>query len=298
MNAGVKTPQPLIPLHRPLVYDCSMQTDGRLVVAIALSGEPRRALLLRKYRDLLRLGGLGERRQALWLAPTQAVAREVRERLALDSAAGLLDPGVTTFAGFATGVVRDGPRPLRAISTLQRRRLVRQVIAQAAAAGALQYFAPVGGSTGLVNLVDETIARLRRRDVAAKDFASQHRRGTPRLRELAGLYAQYEQLLDRQQLIDAEGMFRVARDRMEAEPAVATGIRLAVVDGFTEFTAPQLVMLRLLAGRAQQVVVTLPGEPGPGEEERRELFARTIATRKLLVEELGATLPPSRRKGR
>ena len=263
-----------------------METDARLVVAIALSGEPRRAVLLRKYHDLLRLGGLGERRQTLWIAPTQAVARDVRERLALDSTAGLLDPGVTTFAGFAAGVVRDGARPLRAISTLQRRRLVRQVIAQAAAEGALQYFAPVGGSTGLVNLVDETIARLRRRDVTAKDFARQHRRGAPRLRELAGLYVQYEQLLDQQQLIDAEGMFRAARDRMEAEPAVATGIRLAVVDGFTEFTAPQLAMLRLLAERAQQVVVTLAGEAGEGE--RRDLFARTIATQKRLVEELGA----------
>jgi ATP-dependent helicase/DNAse subunit B len=179
-----------------------------------------------------------------------------------------------------------GRGPLRPITTLQRRRLVRQVIAQASAEGALKYFAPVGGSTGLVNLVDETIARLRRRDVPAKDFARQQRRGAPRLRELAGLYAQYEQLLDQRQLVDADGMFRAARDRMAAEPAVATGIRLAVVDGFTDFTAPQLAMLRLLAERAERVVVTLPGEGG--YDERRDLFARTIATRRQLVEELGA----------
>ncbi|MBA4104422.1 MAG: hypothetical protein C0485_01600 [Pirellula sp.] len=265
-----------------------METDARLVVAIGLSGEPQREALLRKYRDLLRLGGLGERRRTLWLAPTQGVARDVRERLALSSAGGLLDPGVTTFAGFAAGVVRDGARPLRPITTLQRRRLVRQVIAQAAAERALKYFAPVGGSTGLVNLVDETIARLRRRDVPAKEFARQHRRGAPRLRELAGLYAQYEQWLDQQQLVDAEGMFRSARDRMIAEPAVATGIRLAVVDGFTDFTTPQLAMLRLLAERAERVVITLPGEAGAGE--RRDLFARTIATRTQLVEEFGATV--------
>jgi ATP-dependent helicase/DNAse subunit B len=265
-----------------------METDARLVVAIGLSGEPPREVLLRKYRDLLRLGGLGERRQALWIAPTQAVARDVRERLAIGSAGGLLDPGVTTFAGFAAGVVRDGARPLRLISTLQRRRLVRQVISQAASEGALQYFAPVGGSSGLVNLVDETISRLRRRDVPAKEFARQHRRGSPRLRELAGLYVQYEQWLDQQQLIDAEGMFRAARDRMVAEPAVGSGIQLAVVDGFTDFTKPQLAMLRLLAERAERTVVTLPGEMGSGE--RRDLFARTIATRSQLVEELGAEL--------
>jgi len=265
-----------------------MKTDARLVVAIGLSGEPPRDVLLRKYCELLRLGGLGERRQTLWIAPTQAVARDVRERLALGSTGGLLDPGVTTFAGFAAGVVRDGARPLRAISTLQRRRLVRHVIAQAASEGALQYFAPVGGSSGLVNLVDETISRLRRRDVSANEFARQHRRGAPRLRELAGLYVQYEQWLDQQQLIDAEGMFRAARDRMVADSAVGTGIRLAVVDGFTDFTTPQLAMLRLLAERAQRVIITLPGETGNGE--RRDLFARTIATRIQLVEELGAEL--------
>ncbi|BBO32034.1 PD-(D/E)XK nuclease family protein [Lacipirellula parvula] len=263
-----------------------MEMDARLVVAIGLSGEPQRAVLLRKYREMLRLGRLGERRRTLWIAPSQAVARAVREELALGGAGAILDPGVTTFAGFAAGVVRDGARPLRPISTLQRRRLVRQVIAQAQAEGALKYFAPVGGSSGLVNLVDETIARLRRRDKPAKDFARRQKRGTPRQRELAGLYAAYEQWLDDQRLVDAEGMFRAARDRMLAEPAVATGIELAVVDGFTEFTAPQLMMLQLLSQRASQVVVTLPGEAGEGE--RRDLFARTIATRQELVEELGA----------
>jgi ATP-dependent helicase/nuclease subunit B len=265
-----------------------MEMDARLVVAIGLSGEPQRAALLRKYRELLRLGGLGERRRTLWIAPTQAVARAVREELALGGAGAILDPGATTFAGFAAGVVRDGARPLRPISTLQRRRLVRQVIAQAQAEGALKYFAPVGGSAGLVNLVDETIVRLRRRDVPAKDFARRQKRGTPRQRELAGLYAAYEQWLDDQRLVDAEGMFRAARDRMLAEPAVATGIELAVVDGFTEFTAPQLMMLQLLSQRAARVVVTLPGEVGEGE--RRDLFARTIATRQQLVEELGAVV--------
>lgn len=263
-----------------------MEMDAKLVVAIGLSGEPQRAVLLRKYRELLRLGGLGERRRTLWIAPSQAVARAVREELALGGAGAILDPGVTTFAGFAAGVVRDGARPLRPISTLQRRRLVRQVIAQAQAEGALKYFGPVGGSSGLVNLVDETIVRLRRRDVPAKDFARRQKRGTPRQRELAGLYAAFEQWLDEQRLVDAEGMFRAARDRMLAEPAVATGIELAVVDGFTEFTAPQLMMLQFLSQRAARVVVTLPGEAGEGE--RRDLFARTIATRQQLVEELEA----------
>ncbi len=83
-------------------------------------------------------------------------------------------------------------------------------------------------------------------------------------------------------------MFRAARDRMTAEPEVATGIRLAVIDGFTEFTTPQLMMLRLLAERAERVVVTLAGEAGRGSGGI--CFARTIATRRLLVEELGAEI--------
>jgi ATP-dependent helicase/nuclease subunit B len=265
-----------------------MNSPSQLTVAIGLTGEPRRELLLRKYRDTLRLAGLGERRQVLWIAPTQGVVKELRDRLALAGGAALLDPGVTTFAGFAAGVVRDGQRPLRPLSTLQRRRVVRQVVARASAEGALNYFAPVAGSAGLVNLVDETIVRLRQRDVSAKQFARQHRRGAPRQRELAGLYAAYEQLLDEQGLIDADGLFRAARDRMEAEPAVATGIRLAVIDGFTQFTPPQLAMLRLLSERAAQVIVTLAGEPG--ESERTDLFARTIATRAMLVQEFGAAV--------
>ena len=262
-----------------------MDLGPKLLVALGLTGELQRRLLLRKYREVFQLGGLAERRQALWLAPTQAVARQVREELTLRGAAAILDPGVTTFAGFAAGVVRDLAIPRRAISNLQRRRVVRRVIADAAEAGGLKYFAPVGGSTGLVNLVDETIVRLKRRDVSAREFAKQQRRGGGRQRELAALYTRYEGTLSRERLLDGEGVFQAARDWMLAESEVATGLRLVVVDRFTEFTTAQLEILRLVAARAERVVVTLPGEGA--EHGRQDLFARTLATQKQLIEELG-----------
>ncbi len=115
----------------------------QLVVSIGLSGEPRREELLRKYRELLRLGGLGERRTALWIAPTHGGGEaRSRDRLAMAEHGAARPRGddlwrVRRRAWSATDRSRCAP-----LSTLQRRRLVRQVIARAAAEGRARSISP------------------------------------------------------------------------------------------------------------------------------------------------------------
>jgi len=250
-----------------------MDDATRVEILAGQAGSGKTAAALTDYREILRSGPILQRRRALWLAPTLAAASEIRDRLAGPDA--LLDPGVMTFAGFASSVVWDAGLRVRVLSRLQRRRILRQVIADAAAGGALTYFGRVAGSTGLLNLVDDAIARLKLRDVSAKALKIVAGK-TPRRRELAELYSRYEARLAAAKLLDEEGQFLAARDGLREAKQVATGLELVVVDGFTDFTAVQLAILELLAQRARRVLVTLPGD---GERTgRRELFAKTQAT--------------------
>src|SRR5688572_12518480 len=83
--------------------------------------------LLVRYREELSRGGIGT---ALWLAPTQRSAAEIRERLLDDGLKACLAPGVMTFDQFARRVVDAGKSPVRPLAGAQQRQLVKRLIHQ------------------------------------------------------------------------------------------------------------------------------------------------------------------------
>ncbi len=96
-------------------------------------------------------------------------------------------------------------------------------------------------------------------------------------RELAGLYAAYQDVLTRHDLYDTEGRFWSARHLLrEGQTRPFDALRCVYVDGFTDFTRTEHEVLQILADRVESLVVTLPLEPQP---RRRELFAKTERTR-------------------
>ncbi|MCC6494084.1 MAG: PD-(D/E)XK nuclease family protein [Pirellulales bacterium] len=211
----------------------------------------------------------------------------------------LVDPGVTTFAGFAEQVVWDAELRVRTLSPPQRRRLLRRAIAEASAAGALKFFRGAAGSLGLVSELSETIAQLKRQQVSAEAFQRQTRRAPPRRRELADLYRRYEALLQRAVAVDAEGLLLAAIDGMRSNRAVGSKLELVVVDGFNDFSPLQHALLALVAERTERVVVALLGDRRPPSAQasprvaRNELFAIPAATAQLF-EEGGAVIRPAR----
>ena len=257
----------------------------RLLLGPSCSGKA--AVALAAYREVLSRHGVAGRRRALWLAPTQAAASDVRDALIEGPADIFLDPGVMTFAGFANSVAWDAGVRVRTLTAVERRRLVRLVINQAHRDGRLPYFAPVVESGGLTTLVDETITALKRRDVDAAAYRRIARSRGARDQDLAELYERYQHALARAQADDAEGLFRAARDGMERTVAIGTGLELVVVDGFTDFTVAQRGIVELLAQRAAQVWITLDAEP---TATRPDLFAKTSETARLLQQSCGATV--------
>lgn len=276
-----------------------MPAARHLQILLAPDGSAATAAVLPIYRQALggdppldsraaatAAGRLAAQPRALWLAPSLAAAASARDALVAGPDDAYLDPGVATFADFAAEAMWASGRRFRRLLPLERRHALRRIIAEAAADGALQFFGKVTQSVGLLNLVEEAIAGLKRRGISAAAYEASHRT-LPRECELATLYTRYERRLAAGHLLDDEGLLLAGREALRDLPDVTAAIGLVVVDGFSDFTSAQADILAILAARAERVVVTLTADAavddsGSKVKPRIELFAKTLATRDAL----------------
>ena len=268
-----------------------MSARFTIICGPARSGKTER--LLAGYRDALR-----DRppKSTLWLSPTWRAAAEVRDRILSAKLRGCFSPGVTTFDKFAVNVLCGAGRPIRAVTRLMKRELVRDITADQAANGRLKHFLPIAGTGGLVDLVCEFISEFKRLEIWPHEFleACRKRGLTDKDAELYEIYEEYQHSLRAHELFDLEGRIWSARDilhhfrtaclRRGEVPAPPFVLRprlptFVVVDGFTDFTRTQHEILEDLAERAEQMYVSLPLEPEP---RRGDLFAKPLKTLKAL----------------
>lgn len=253
-------------------------------VQILVAGDPRQQPgptpeLLRRYRRRL-LDGVSSAAAwpGLWITLNHQAVAQTRTALAANGP--VLAPGVMTFDHLADAILCRSRRPVVPLSLIQRRRLLRQLIDAQAVAGQFAYHASVVDGSGFLAEVDRLIADLKRNYTWPEQFArrSSDRRHT----ELAQLYTTYQKTLHEAGLYDTQGCFWAAGDALRADPDLAQGTSLLVVDRFTDFTEAQWRILELLIPRCQEVVVTLPLDAElvdpAAASGRQELFGKSRAT--------------------
>jgi len=269
-----------------------------LIVVTGPAQSGKTHYLLSRYRTELSNGKPG---RALWLAPTWRTAADVRNRLLGNELSACWEPGVFTFDKFAQAVLESSPAPIRPLTRSMKRQLVRHLIDEQIANGRLQHFHPIAATSGLVDLVCEFISELKRLEIWPDDLrrACQDRGFTLKDRELLDLYEAYQIILRENQLYDAEGRFWSARDWLQqGQRRPFENLRLAVADGFTDFTRTQQEILEQLAGWVDEIIISLPLESEP---RRGDLFSKPLKTlrelerrhRNLSVRELPRPEKPS-----
>ena len=245
-----------------------------VVAGPARSGKTER--LLARYR-----GALAERAEpgrVLWIAPTQRVATQLRDRLLSAELPGCFSPGITNFAGFANSILQASTLEIRPISPQLKRQLLRRLIDAALDGGKLDHFKAIAATDGLVDLVADFISELKRLEIWPEHLeqACRQRGVSAKDRELVQLYTDYQAALMRHNLFDQEGRYWTARELLQdGQRRPYEHLELIVVDGFTDLTRTQHEMLQLLAERVEQLFVTLPLEEAP---LRDDLFARSTET--------------------
>ncbi len=260
-----------------------MPSPVELIVGPARSGKGRRVLAA--YRDALAEAGPG---RALMLVPTALRRRATESRLLASQPSGVLvQPHVLTLPGLAKRLLTAAGSPVRRITQLARRQVIRECL-DALRGKDAEMLGDVRSTPGLVGALDELFRELKQARVEPDAFgrALQGPLRSPRNRLLARLYDAYQKALHSRDVYDDAGQFWHAAALVAAGEFGPFGeLALLVVDGFQDFAPAQLDMLDALSRRSRRTLITLTWEP-----DRPNLFGVTGRTRDRLHERFGKRL--------
>jgi len=239
------------------------------------------------------------------ILPNQDHVRAFRRRLVsreTGSGIGVMGVELGTFYNFYAEILARAGRLLaRLIEPLQYR-LIQDIVArrygdQPSRGSEIThegYFAPLRDKPGFIAELRELIEELKRARIQPDVFASAVMGRGERLEELAALYADYQAWLMPQDWADAEGQGWLAEIALQEHSDLCRDVRLLIVDGFDEFNPTQLAVLKTLAQRAGETLLTLTGDVSRERPMlRRFTRARDILTRSLDVAPLPLSNPQS-----
>lgn len=217
---------------------------------------------------------------------TQLQVRSWKRRLA--ERGGSLGVRVGTFAALYGEILRAAGQVYTRLTEPIQYRLLRALVAEAP----LVHFSPLRNSPGFVQMLLGLIGELKAGGVFPQDLAEavQGMGGEPRLMEMADLYLAYQEQLRRRGWADAAGIGWLAAEVLSHHPQVGREWPCLMVDGFDDLTTVQIRVLRELAGRVGQLVITLSGQVEGAPSPRA--YRRFDRTRRLLEKELRVVAQP------
>ena len=147
------------------------------------------------------------------------------------------------------------------------------------------YYAPLRDKPGFIAELRELIEELKRARIQPDVFASAVLGRGERLEELAAIYADYQAWLQPQDWADAEGQGWLAEIALQDHSDLCRDVRLLIVDGFDELNPTQLGVLKTLAQRAGETILTLTGDVS----RERPILRRLTRARDILTHSLDVT---------
>ncbi len=187
--------------------------------------------------------------------PTALQAHAWRQRLA--DAGGAIGVHVLTFDRLVANCLNVAGEAYTELTDPLQYRLLRTIVDQLP----LDHYAPLKRKPGFIQVTKQVIGELKAGlvDPLAFTTAVIALGNEPRLRELAAIYAAYQDRLQAEGWADRAGLHWLAVEALkERAPDACREWPLLIVDGFDDFTPSQLALLQLLAGRVEEFCITLP----------------------------------------
>ena len=195
-----------------------------------------------------------------YLVPDQMQADAVRTRF---STTGQTVPvRVATFYELNTEILERLGCSLPVAGNSMIHRLLQENIRSLYNTGQIPHYAPIADLPGFLNEIRARIAELQLSLVTPQRLTELvQKQFDPGLIDLARIYTEYKaQLLDLG-WTDPEGLGKKALEALKPEEKELTDIALMIVDGFDNFNPSQFQVLEVIASRAKQTWITLPGTP-------------------------------------
>jgi len=207
--------------------------------------------------------------RVLVIVPSNAHTLALRQRLARQPA--LLGVTLREFDTLYREILDTAGMTVQVLAHAARYRLLRALLRERAADGALEYFAPIATKPGLIDAVARFIADAKRARLLPETLSAIA--DSPRLRDLVAVYAAYQQFLHAKNLADDEGVGWLALQALETDAACFADFAYIAADGFDEFDPTQAALLQQLAARTPELDLTLTYQADRAAHAR---FARSV----------------------
>ncbi len=234
-------------------------------VVIAAAADER----LRKIRSWLADPARVSRgRELLIVAPTRGAADDLLRRSS-SPGSGVFGAHRLTLRQLAADLATRSlaARGLAPVSVLGTEALAARAVSLRAAAGELEYFAPVADAPGFARALAATLRELRAGGVDPASLAATGAAGA----DLARLLGTFTAELDRWSLVDAARLLTLARREVEGGGHRLVGLPLVVLDLSPTGRQEQLLLARLAAAAPAALAVAQSGD-GLGIAALEEVF--------------------------
>jgi len=212
--------------------------------------------------DLVREAARGLQCTPRVCLPTRVQIRAWRRRLARDG--GAMGVRLLTFDRLYAECLSSAREAYTELSEPVQYRLIRAIVDSAV----LSHYAPLRDRPGFIHVLQRLIREWKAARIWPHELlkAIAALGDEPRLRELALIYAAYQERLQQQGWADRAGLGWLAVEALEQRaPQVAHDWPLLVVDGFDNITSVQMAMLQVLAKRVDHLIITLTGSADGSE---------------------------------
>lgn len=206
--------------------------------------------------------------RVLWIAPHRLAADGVLHRLAANGHGTALAPGVKTLSRVAEALVSLDAGSPNLLPRAATRWLLEHSIAALLTEGGLRVIAEAARRRGLADAVEHMIGQLKRRGVTCDRFSkwAAARGRAARDRELASVYARYEQQLERLAAADRYDVTRLGVESLERSGSDARW-DLVVFDGWCGFDYYERQLVLAIADRSAECWVALTTEDPSARDE-------------------------------
>ncbi len=233
---------------------------------LAPAGHGKTTYVLKQIRQIRAVDPLAS---IIVILPNQAQVNAFRQRLS--ASGGALGVNLGTFYALYPEILAWAGKPEPRLPEPVQYRLLHNIVVNLIDEGRLPYYAPLRDKPGFVVALRALLEELKRAGIRREAFKQAiqtlSERDT-RLTELAELYTVYQDWLLDYNWADTEGQGWLAALVLERQPDLGRHLRLLIVDGFDEFNPTQLAVLKFLAGRAAETIITLTGSPSSVSPDR------------------------------
>ncbi|HML21752.1 MAG TPA: hypothetical protein PKD09_08900, partial [Aggregatilinea sp.] len=229
-----------------------MPPDATLIAGPVGCGKTERAL-----DEVVRARTFGSAFGAIWVLLATGLQRNAfRERLvAASDDAVQFGVEIFDFYTLYARLLDLAGDPQRQLDESARHHVLRAVGEELRDRDGLEVFGQIAHLPGFVAEIGSLISELKQGLVTPEALASGAHNA--RERDLAQIYAHYQEFLLRHQLVDRHGAGWLALEHVEREPKLASHVQLLVVDGFDQFNALHARLVSALARQVKRTVLTL-----------------------------------------